>query len=75
MQELAESTYDMELQALQETIQQKVVTLLSDSENCVKQTLLESGITRLCVFFGKQKGIPCLSCLTDTVFFLFFYII
>ncbi|PVD36888.1 hypothetical protein C0Q70_03878 [Pomacea canaliculata] len=51
-----ESTYDMELQSLQETIQQKVVTILSDPENSVKQTLLENGITRLCVFFGKQKG-------------------
>ena len=47
----------MELQSLQETIQQKVVTLLSDLDNTVKQTLLENGITRLCVFFGRQKGI------------------
>ena len=37
-------------------IQQKVVTLLSDPDNVVKQTLLENGITRLCVFFGRQKG-------------------
>ena len=47
----------MELQALHEMIQQKVVTLLSDPDNVVKQTLLENGITRLCVFFGRQKGI------------------
>lgn len=46
----------MELQSLQETIQQKVVLLLSDVENVVKQTLIENGITRLCVFFGRQKG-------------------
>ncbi|XP_041377701.1 phosphoinositide 3-kinase regulatory subunit 4-like [Gigantopelta aegis] len=51
-----ESSYDMELQSLQETIQQKVVTLLSDLDNTVKQTLLENGITRLCVFFGRQKA-------------------
>uniref|UniRef100_A0A8C6GYU5 non-specific serine/threonine protein kinase n=1 Tax=Mus spicilegus TaxID=10103 RepID=A0A8C6GYU5_MUSSI len=48
--------YDTELQALHEMVQQKVVTLLSDPENIVKQTLMESGITRLCVFFGRQKA-------------------
>ncbi|XP_039192170.1 phosphoinositide 3-kinase regulatory subunit 4 isoform X2 [Crotalus tigris] len=48
--------YDTELQALHEMIQQKVVTLLSDPENIVKQTLMENGITRLCVFFGRQKA-------------------
>lgn len=37
-------------------VQQKVVTLLSDSENIVKQSLMENGITRLCVFFGRQKA-------------------
>ncbi len=50
------ATYDMELQALHEMIQQKVVTLLSDPDNVVKQTLLQNGITRLCVFFGRQKA-------------------
>ncbi|NXV78451.1 PI3R4 kinase, partial [Atlantisia rogersi] len=45
-----------ELQALHEMVQQKVVTLLSDPENIVKQTLMENGITRLCVFFGRQKA-------------------
>ncbi|XP_010162922.1 phosphoinositide 3-kinase regulatory subunit 4, partial [Antrostomus carolinensis] len=44
------------LQALHEMVQQKVVTLLSDPENIVKQTLMENGITRLCVFFGRQKA-------------------
>uniref|UniRef100_A0A3B3BF04 non-specific serine/threonine protein kinase n=1 Tax=Oryzias melastigma TaxID=30732 RepID=A0A3B3BF04_ORYME len=44
------------LQALHEMVQQKVVTLLSDPENIVKQSLMESGITRLCVFFGRQKA-------------------
>ncbi|NXN92993.1 PI3R4 kinase, partial [Rhinopomastus cyanomelas] len=48
--------YDTELQALHEMVQQKVVTLLSDTENIVKQTLMENGITRLCVFFGRQKA-------------------
>lgn len=48
--------YDTELQGLHEMVQQKVVTLLSDLENIVKQTLMENGITRLCVFFGRQKA-------------------
>lgn len=48
--------YDCELQALHEMVQQKVVTLLSDPENIVKQSLMENGITRLCVFFGRQKA-------------------
>ncbi|XP_067658475.1 phosphoinositide 3-kinase regulatory subunit 4-like [Haliotis asinina] len=55
-QYMLESSYDVELQTLQEMIQQKVVTLLSDPDNLVKQTLLQSGITRLCVFFGRQKA-------------------
>ncbi|KAK2148717.1 hypothetical protein LSH36_486g02011 [Paralvinella palmiformis] len=50
------ASYDMELQALHEMIQQKVVTLLSDHDNIVKETLLQNGITRLCVFFGRQKA-------------------
>ncbi|XP_054707486.1 phosphoinositide 3-kinase regulatory subunit 4-like [Uloborus diversus] len=49
-------SYDHELQALQELVQQSVTTLLSDPANAVKQTLLERGIRRLCVFFGRQKG-------------------
>lgn len=48
--------FGAELQALHEMVQQKVVTLLSDSENIVKQSLMENGITRLCVFFGRQKA-------------------
>ena len=50
------NTYDDELEALHDTVQLKVVTLLSDNDNIVKQTLLENGITRLGVFFGRQKG-------------------
>lgn len=51
-----QSTYDQELQALQEIIQEKVVLLLNDHDNSVKRALLDNGITRLCVFFGRQKG-------------------
>lgn len=51
-----QASYDDELQNLHGMIQQKVVTVLSDPENIVKRTLLENGITRLCVFFGRQKA-------------------
>jgi phosphoinositide-3-kinase, regulatory subunit 4 len=33
-----------------------VMSLLTDQMAVVKQTLMESGITKLCVFFGSQKG-------------------
>lgn len=48
--------YEIELQTLHEMVQQTVSALLTDSQTIVKQTLMESGITKLCVFFGKQKG-------------------
>ncbi|CAN8016185.1 unnamed protein product [Ixodes persulcatus] len=51
-----QGSFESELQALHEMIQQAVSTLLSDSNNIVKQMLLEKGITQLCVFFGKQKA-------------------
>lgn len=49
-------SYDTELQTLQELIQQNVTVLLSDPANAVKETLVRNGITKLCVFFGQQKG-------------------
>lgn len=49
-------SYETELQILRDMIQQTVSALLADPENIVKITLAEYGITRLCVFFGKQKG-------------------
>uniref|UniRef100_A0AAV2ME79 non-specific serine/threonine protein kinase n=1 Tax=Knipowitschia caucasica TaxID=637954 RepID=A0AAV2ME79_KNICA len=55
-EELSSDNYDSELQALHEMVQQKVVTLLSDPENMVKHSLMDTGITRLCVFFGRQKA-------------------
>ncbi|XP_065061458.1 phosphoinositide 3-kinase regulatory subunit 4-like [Rhopilema esculentum] len=51
-----QGSYDVELQALHELIQSKVTALLTNSENIVKRTLLEKGLTRLCVFFGRQKA-------------------
>lgn len=37
-------------------ISQTVSALLTDTQSNVKQTLVDSGITKLCVFFGKAKG-------------------
>lgn len=48
--------YELELQALHEMISQTVSALLTDTQSNVKQTLVDSGITKLCVFFGKAKG-------------------
>ena len=53
---LFQRSYDTEVQALHELIQREVITLLSDPENIIKQTLLENGITQLCAFFGRQKA-------------------
>ncbi|MPC17628.1 Phosphoinositide 3-kinase regulatory subunit 4 [Portunus trituberculatus] len=49
-------SYETELATLQEVIQQKVATMFSDPSNVVKRTLMEKTVTKLCVFFGKQKG-------------------
>ena len=51
-----QASYDVELHALHELIQSKVVALLTNSDNIVKRTLMENGVTRLCVFFGRQKA-------------------
>ncbi|XP_065349993.1 phosphoinositide 3-kinase regulatory subunit 4 [Cloeon dipterum] len=49
-------SYETELNTLTEMIQHTVERLLKDPDNLVRQTLLENGITRLCVFFGKQRA-------------------
>lgn len=49
-------SYEAELATLQEVIQQKVATMFSDPSNVVKRTLMEKTVTKLCVFFGKQKA-------------------
>ncbi|XP_018572792.1 phosphoinositide 3-kinase regulatory subunit 4 isoform X2 [Anoplophora glabripennis] len=48
--------YELELQALHEMISQTVSALLTDTQSNVKQTLVDSGITKLCVFFGKARA-------------------
>eukprot|EP01135_Chromosphaera_perkinsii_P009282 Nk52_evm34s1705 gene=Nk52_evmTU34s1705 len=47
-------SYDTEKVALQEMVQEQVVKILCDPESIVKQTIL-ADITRLCIFFGRQK--------------------
>jgi phosphoinositide-3-kinase, regulatory subunit 4 len=54
--EMPAPKYETELSALHEMLHQTVLSLLTDSQAIVKQTLMESGITKLCVFFGRQKG-------------------
>ncbi|XP_049286740.1 phosphoinositide 3-kinase regulatory subunit 4 [Anopheles funestus] len=48
--------YETELSALHEMLHQTVLSLLTDPQSAVKQTLMTSGITQLCVFFGRQKA-------------------
>nr|XP_018916322.1 PREDICTED: phosphoinositide 3-kinase regulatory subunit 4 [Bemisia tabaci] len=54
--ETTRHNYESEYATLHEMIQLAVATLLTDSQNIVKQTLIENGITKLCAFFGKQKA-------------------
>ncbi len=49
-------SYDVELVALHDLISQAVSVLLADSVNSVKQCLMEASVTKLAVFFGKQKA-------------------
>ncbi|XP_023244916.1 phosphoinositide 3-kinase regulatory subunit 4 isoform X2 [Copidosoma floridanum] len=48
--------YDSELQTLHDMVQAAVSMLLADQDNLVKRTLMESGLDKLCRFFGKQKA-------------------
>lgn len=54
--ELPGMRYESELNALHEMLHQTVSHLLTDTQPIVKQTLMECGITKLCVFFGRQKA-------------------
>jgi len=38
-------------------VQQTVSGLLTDTHSIVKEALLNSGIHKLCIFFGKAKGL------------------
>lgn len=54
--EISAQRYEMELFALHETLQQAIMSLLTDSQSIVKQTLVQSKIVNLCMFFGRQKA-------------------
>lgn len=48
--------YENELHDLHEMLSNTVIRLLTDTHSIVRQTLMESGIIKLCVFFGCQKA-------------------
>ncbi|KAH8293534.1 hypothetical protein KR054_001369 [Drosophila jambulina] len=54
--EMPTPRYEAELNALHDIVRQAVLSLLTDSQPVVKQTLMESGICDLCAFFGKEKA-------------------
>ena len=49
-------SFDLELNMLRDIIQDEVVTIMTDQESIVKQTILASNISKLCVFLGPQRG-------------------
>lgn len=61
-------SYDVELTALQNIIQSELVTIMTDEESFVKQTLLGNNLTQLCTFFGPQKVEEALLCHMFTFF-------
>ncbi|CAB3249651.1 unnamed protein product [Arctia plantaginis] len=54
--EAANINYESELSTLHEMVRSTVSYLLTDSQAVVKRALIENGITKLCIFFGKQKA-------------------
>ncbi|KAJ0171440.1 hypothetical protein K1T71_012990 [Dendrolimus kikuchii] len=54
--EASNINYETELSALHEMVRSTVSYLLTDSQAVVKRALVENGITKLCIFFGKQKA-------------------
>ncbi|XP_053618179.1 phosphoinositide 3-kinase regulatory subunit 4 [Plodia interpunctella] len=54
--EAAKINYETELSALHEMVRSTVSYLLTDAQAVVKRALVDNGITKLCIFFGKQKA-------------------
>ncbi|KAJ3044348.1 Serine/threonine-protein kinase, partial [Rhizophlyctis rosea] len=52
---LYQMTYDTSLRDLQESIQEEVIQLLIDPDPLVKRALLGE-MSRLCIFFGRQRA-------------------
>lgn len=50
-----EKNFDLELTLLQESFQMIVTHLLTDPNNNVRRTILTSNISKLCLFFGREK--------------------
>lgn len=48
--------YERELATLHDTIQTVILSLLTDGQTIVKQTLIESGIAKICIFLGRSKA-------------------
>lgn len=48
--------YERELATLHETIQTVILSLLTDGQTIVKQTLIEGGIAKICIFLGRSKA-------------------
>ncbi|XP_055699019.1 phosphoinositide 3-kinase regulatory subunit 4 [Phlebotomus papatasi] len=48
--------YEREMTVLHDMVQLMTSSLLTDPQGIVKQTLIEADITKLCIFFGKNKA-------------------
>lgn len=55
-QDVTTVRYEAELSTLHEMLHQTVSHLLTDPQPIVKQTVMECGINKLCIFFGRQKA-------------------
>jgi len=49
-------SFDLELNTLRDIIQDEVVTIMTDPESVVKQTILSNNISKLCAFLGPQRA-------------------
>lgn len=48
--------YERELATLHDTIQTVILHLLTDGQTIVKQTLVEMGVAKVCIFLGRSKA-------------------
>lgn len=49
-------SFDLEMNMLRDSFQEHVKRLLTDYDSIVKQTILASNISKLCIFFGPQRA-------------------
>ena len=50
------TTHSTSMSTLHVHVQSYLVSLLTDSQNIVRRSLVENGLAQLCVFFGRQKA-------------------